>query len=92
TIVTRVFSVKPANSLAKLSGIREQTISISLSLSDGIVLSEFFEVIDSLDWIMNAMARVKMARTEPPRIKQEASVTLDTRIPVEEESNDEQDI
>ncbi|CAF4304247.1 unnamed protein product, partial [Adineta steineri] len=49
-------------------------------------------VIDSLDWIMNAMARVKMARTEPPRIKQEASVTLDTRIPVEEESNNEQDV
>ncbi|CAF1060738.1 unnamed protein product [Adineta steineri] len=49
-------------------------------------------VFDSLDWIMNAMARVKMARTEPPRIKQEASPIVDTRIPVEEESNDEQDV
>ncbi|UJR19628.1 hypothetical protein I4U23_022762 [Adineta vaga] len=38
------------------------------------------KVIDSLDWIMGAMVRVKMGRTDPPSIKEE------------QESKDEQSV
>ncbi|UJR19306.1 hypothetical protein I4U23_022435, partial [Adineta vaga] len=71
----------------------EKLLSMHSNISDRVdnIDARLDKLIDSMDWIMTAMARVKMSREDPPYSKQKKSETFVTNQEEQQPTNNTED-